>query len=477
MGIPADDHDVPSDPEVSEWRSHALWFLILAIALAVTLVVVPVVVPKWIPLSPFDIISVLAILLPLEAAMWATIVTISARRTDREGSRPRELSGCSTLSSDVLRDYYSKETPLWQSKSRRAAHTLLVDRSSALASPDTVVLSPDPSRRYRLPPEFRLLGRVLSAEYARKRVEYRARDKVGIVTGIRQEEDKIIIGIEQGRLEDEYATSQNPEMDYARTVWFPGNSVSSGSVREYFSPSVTGRLPEFDERAHSRRRAALRLAAHLVLLLPANPGTPWRDRKFILQVRPGKGAVATGAGELTSTMSSGMDYRDAWSRQADRHARANGHGLFTNYALRELRYEVLIFPEDLQKLAVAAITRDVERLGQPVVILLGEVKPESEGETPDPDATFDALVQRWHDSTGTLKRVRYFFHGQAGRERWELRTMRSFKIGEIDRLMDDDRVMTPTKACLYFLQQDRVRDLWESVPRWNPYDTSRSVGH
>lgn len=397
----------------------------------------------------------------LEAGVWSACVFIL-----RPGPihTPR-VSGCKSLSREIIQDYYNQEKPLWHPGGSRASQTLVLDRSARLPNPDVVDFT-DSHFKYALDPQLEQLQPIISNYYRSTRKEYKPNDAIAVVTGVTPGDDRIEIGIAKGRLVDEYVTSQNPEMDYSNCTWPQSTTVAARSVRQFFAHGDgpggnDGRLPEYPTSQAAESRPAVRLSAHLVLLLPAPPGTPWEKRRFLLQDRAKR--VATGEQGITSSTGSGMDYADAFSRRAARYQRDNGHGRFTNYVLRELRYEVQILEEELEKLVLVAITRDLERLGQPVAILLGEVKPA---------VTAAELQRRWVRAKnwgGRFFRLKNaIVRRQAGREYWEAHNLITHhSIRDIPVLLEDPRLEGGTKACLFYLEQIGA-DRWNGVPPWVP---------
>ncbi len=481
-------------PEPPTWKLHT------ARALALLGLLIAFLVVAWFVLAALNKpAGTVGLILTLIVIAWGGIVyfVIEAQRTKDARPYPR-ISDCRSLPGEFLENYYSDEPPLWWSGAGRAAHRALFEPPPKLLSPDALdlrVLRRPPREhlgegesvgarvvrergepiRYRLPPELESLSWAVSNTLERKHAHFKRGDRIAIVSKITPHEkdgdgvvDRVDVDIICGRLSDEYVTSQNPEMNYEnscweRLGWERLGYVGPHTVRQFFShgdgPGGSDRrLPDFPAGEECERRPALRMAAHLVLLLPTTKGKrEWDQREFLLQVRGHN--VATGTGGLTSSMGSGMDFADAQEGGFLR-TRSKQHGLFTNYVLRELREEVQVQSWELEKLLLVTITRDLERLGQPTAILLGELKEK---------VTYATLQERWKRMRTAGGGGRRFLRApsKTGWEHWESDNLVHRSVGEIDQIIQSDFVEGGTKACLYYLK-DLGGGKWEKLPCWEP---------
>lgn len=403
------------------------------------------------------------------------------------------LSGCASLSQKTLqsdpsdpRGYYFRQEPLWDPHQERTPHSLAPDSRggeldfSGKPIDPNVVTCVYSKTEYLLPPELWGLYPVVSAFYKKRGKEFEANDEVAVVTSISRSRvglptEAITIGMAKGRLVDEYTTSQNPEMDYSDMTWHRLDKVGIRTVRQFFAhgqgPSgndgwlpdypvgTSNRLPNLDER-----RPALRLAAHLVLLLPSDGTTSWSERRFLLQTRGSR--TATGEGGVTSTAGGGMKFWQAWSSEPPP-SRILTRRPLTDFVLRELSNEVGILEESLAKLTLVAFTRDLERLGQPTAVLLGELGPVHAGTLPWIYSLTENLQKRRHWK-GFRVRLRAAFDPEpTGSEYWEVKSIVSHRVGDIETLLHDPRLEGGTKACLFFLQK-LGEEGWNRVPEWVP---------
>lgn len=371
-----------------------------------------------------------------------------------------KLSGSRSLAPSVLVRYYDQETPIPVPGLPPILQTSLFDFSSSPVSPDRVKFTIQRGRVYRLPPTLETLGVRVSDAYRRLGVEYKADDRIGIVTGVQAQHQGLKIRLISGRMLDEYTTIQNPEMDYEALCPTQSGAVEPKSVRAMFAvPSNSNpnghRFARLDARTHvpSEPIPGYRLAAHVILLF-AGPGVPWQDRGFFLQLRASR-RLAIGAGEITSSMGSGIDYRDAASFRASLRSAFSGHSPFTNYVLRELRYEVLIQPDEVTQMHLFGIARDMERLGQPVAILLGETS-----------LSFAEVNHRWVQADENPLKFGNVLQGGAGREHWEAQNLLYRKISDIPALLADPNVQSSTKTCLHYLQAPGTAASWDKLPRF-----------
>lgn len=384
------------------------------------------------------------------------IVYFRTQWVERQRSTPG-LSGSGELSREVLGKYYSDSVRyLWDPGGRRASQSLMYDFSGAPLRLDFVHLEVL-QRAYQLPEQLKRLSKYVSDTKKRAGVQYKPKDPNGVVVGVRQVRgnSELAISVERGLMSHEYTTIQNPEMSWVHLGWDRSGTVNPDTVREYFKikarTAFAGQslVPLTDTPLPGGVYPAYRLAAHAVLLLWEPREIPWLERSFFLQVRPTKG-VATGAGEVTSSVGAGIDWKDVDppSRNA-RQGAPVGDTLFREFILRELRAEVYIQRHEIQRLGLVALTRDVERLGQPVAILLGET-------------TLSISVLRWRKEHPIIVRV----FGGGGKERWESTELRMFRIGDIPSLLRSDKVQSGTKSCLYFLSKFRGANDWNArIPR------------
>lgn len=450
------------------------WGPLVRNSLKLVLALVGLLVVAWLILVLVGVSApnTVGLVLSLVGVVWGTIAFafIEHWRHEDEIKLPPAISNMSSLSRKVIHEFYGKEIPLWDPGGNRSSHTASYPLAE-FSDPDIVEFTPNPRRSdrvYRLDPELESLSWIVSKYLERSRRSYRRNDKVAIVTGIEPEDHAVKIGIAKGLLSDEYATSQNPEMNYEFGRWEKLANVGPRTVRQFFAGGANslakgnaeGLLPGFWKGPKDTRKPALRLASHLVILLPKREGadTPWSQREFLMQVRSPR--VATGRHGLTSSMGSGMDYADARFRNLLRR-HWNGHDKFTNYVLRELRAEVQIQSKELAKFRLVAITRDMERLGQPTAILLGEL---------DKRITFKVLEERWKRARGLrgmfFRALQLGMGTGTGSEHWESRNLVHRTIGEIDDILIADNVEGGTKACLYYLKDAEIA--WDRVEPWVP---------
>jgi len=437
--------------------------LVSALTVATTLLIVATIVTSVL-VWKFGLDVLVAIgLIAVFIAAYGVFTTLALAR-HKAGSAPPsdviQLSGSKSLSQDVLFAYYSREHPLGVDEGRPILQTMLHDHSDSPIAPDRVRLTMDRGKPYALPPELGALALNVTRAYMSLGVEYRGRDRVGVVNWVSASPSDLHVGLILGRMVDEYTTIQNPEMNYENQAPTTSNRVEEHTVRSFFATPPGGApsghafspMPSVRVGRHLPT-PAYRLASHVVLLLK-DEGESWSNRDFFLQKRSSR-RLAIGAGEITSSMGSGIDYRDVVGIGPRVRGVLGPHRAFTNYVLRELRYEVLIQEEEIRRLGLFAVSRDMERLGQPVFVLLGETS-----------LTFGEVEARWKEANLHPPRWGNPLGRGTGREHWEAENLLHRRIREIDDLLLDPNVQSSTKTCLHLLKKRETPYVWEKLPIW-----------
>lgn len=263
----------------------------------------------------------------------------------------------------------------------------------------------------------------------RKEIVFNPYDKVGILTRIFKSQKYMQLCFNKGNMLDEYTTVQNPDDDYRFcTEKHTPNKICQNSVRAFVSPQK--KFPSL-----TKAKAAYRIGAHVILQLI--------DCSILLQERP-EIKVATSPGEITSTVGCAIDWKDIKKT-------------FQHFILREIKEELLIKSNKIRDLRLIAITRDFQRLGLPVFILLGRV-----------DLTFLEIINKWNETRMNSQNpwkypfwyLKMRLYGNRGREHWEALNLHVYRTENIPDLINNPEVQPSTKSCLYYL--------WLEQTKWNP---------
>jgi hypothetical protein len=355
---------------------------------------------------------------------------IQLAEKDTEPDINSELLGVNHKSTLELLKYYSNEKPMIMDINGKKVEipvTVIHEFKKGIELRNITAVKS--GEVYRIPEE--LLGfRIKSTRILQsvKGIEFKPYDKISLLNRLKVDaENRMVLSLYEGRLADEYATIQNPDNTFTEKGEFRNKTI-----REFLNHD--GKFPDandnFDRHVHS---IPYRVAMHVVIEL--------RDGNIVLQKRSSR-RVATSKGEITSSAGGGMDWKDL------RHGAKKS---ISRFILREIREEISIKEKEIESLKVYAVIREMRRLGQPMIIIVGKSK-----------LSYPELFKRWEQASryaGNYWFYPYWYmyttiHRKIGREFWEMESPIALKREEIASILLDDDLQPPTKVALYYLQRD-----------------------